>query len=207
MTSFPLWRGAVPLVLASGSSARRLLLEAAGIPLDVAPADIDERAVEAPLRAAGAAPETVAGHLARHKAAAVSGNHPGRLVLGADQVLALGSEMFGKPTSVAAARQHLVRLSDKTHALHSALCLLEDGEVVLEAVSTAWLTMRPLSPAFLDAYLDAEGEAVCASVGAYRLEGLGSHLFTRVEGDHATILGLPLLDLLPALRQLGVLLG
>lgn len=194
-------------MLASGSSARRTLLLAAAIPIDVVPADIDERAVEAPLRAAGAAPEAVAAHLARAKAAAVAALRPGRLVLGADQVLALGMELFSKPASVAHARSHLQRLSGRTHALHSALCLRRDDTELFEAVGTARLTMRPLSAAFLDDYLAAEGEAVCGSVGAYRLEGLGIHLFTAIEGDHSTILGLPLLALLPALRQAGVLLG
>lgn len=207
MTIFPLWRAAAPLVLASGSRARRDLLHAAGIPLDVVPADIDERAAEVPLRAAGAAPEAVAAHLAGAKAREVAARHPGRLVLGADQVLALGPELFAKPASVAAARGHLERLSGRTHALHSALCLVHDEAVLFETVGTARLTMRPLSAAFLDAYLAVEGDAVCASVGAYRLEGLGVQLFDRIEGDHATILGLPLLALLPTLRHMDLLLG
>lgn len=205
--AYPLWRDAAPLVLASGSTARRALLEGAGIPLDIVPADIDERAVEAPLRAAGAAPEAVAAHLAAAKAQAVAAAHPGRLVLGADQVLALGTEMFSKPASRAAARGHLAQLSGRTHALHSALCLQRDGTTVFAGGATARLTMRVLSDAFLDAYLALEGDAVCGSVGAYRLEGLGVHLFERIDGDHATILGLPLLDILSVLRQTGVLLG
>ena len=207
MSAFPFWRGTAPLVLASGSSARRVLLAAAGIPLDIAPADIDERAVEAPLRAAGGAPDAVAAHLAAAKARHVSARHPGRWVLGADQVLALGPELFSKPASVAAAREHLERLSGRTHALHSAVCLVRDGAVAFETIGTARLTMRPLSRDFIDAYLEAEGETVCASVGAYRLEATGVQLFERIEGDHATILGLPLLELLPALRRAGLLLG
>jgi septum formation protein len=201
-----LWRGA-PLVLASGSSARRGLLEAAGIPLLVDPADIDERAVEAPLRAAGALPAAVAAHLAAAKARNVAARHPGHLVLGADQVLALGSEMFTKPATPAAARDHLRRLAGRTHSLHSAACLLSNGDTLLATVAEARLTMRALSEPFLDRYLAAEGAAVLASVGAYRLEGLGIQLFEAVEGDHATILGLPLLALLPVLRQAGALLG
>ena len=207
MSAFPFWRGTAPLILASGSSARRALLEAAGLPLDIVPADIDERAVETPLRAAGAAPEAVAAHLAAAKARHVSARHPGRWVLGADQVLALGSELFSKPASVAAARAHLERLSGRTHALHSAVCLMRDSAVEFETVGTARLTMRSLSAAFLDAYLAAERESVCTSVGAYRLEAAGVQLFERIEGDHATILGLPLLELLPALRKVGLLLG
>ncbi|MDX7951645.1 Maf family protein [Lichenihabitans sp. Uapishka_5] len=207
MIAHPLWRSPAPLVLASNSAARRVLLQEAGIPVEVSPAPIDERAVEAPLRAAGAAPEAVAAHLAAAKARAVALRHPGRLVLGADQVLALGDEMFTKPEDRAAARRHLGRLADRAHALHAALCLMRDDTVVFETVSTARLTMRPLSDAFLDAYLEAEGDAVCGSVGAYRLEGIGIHLFSRIEGDQPTILGLPLLALLPALRQAGVLLG
>jgi septum formation protein len=202
----PLWRGA-PLVLASGSTTRRTLLEAAGIPVLVDPAAVDERAIEAPLRAAGAAPAAVAAHLAAAKARAVAPRHPGRLVLGADQVLALGTEMFSKPASPLAARDHLRRLAGHTHSLHAAACLLRDGAPPFTAAAEARLTVRPLSDAFLDSYLMAEGDAVLASVGAYRLEGLGIQLFSRIEGDHATILGLPLLDLLPALRRAGALLA
>lgn len=202
----PLWRGP-PLVLASGSGTRRQLLEAAGVPVAVDPAAIDERAVEAPLRAAGALPAAVAAHLAAAKARAVAPRHPGRLVLGADQVLALGTALFSKPASAAAARDHLRRLAGHTHSLHAALCLVRGEATVFATVAEARLTMRPLSEPFLDAYLKAEGEAVLASVGAYRLEGLGIQLFSHVEGDHATILGLPLMELLPALRDAGALLA
>ncbi|MCW6511018.1 Maf family protein [Lichenifustis flavocetrariae] len=201
------WLADAPLVLASGSATRRVLLEGAGLPVTVRPADLDERAIEAPLRAAREAPSVVAAHLARAKAMTVAKSHPGQLVLGADQVLALGEDLFAKPTSSEAARAHLVRLSGKTHTLSSAVCLVRDDAVLFDTVAEARLTMRSLSEPFLDAYLAAEGSAVCASVGAYRLEGLGIQLFTRIEGDHATVLGLPLLDLLPALRQLGYLLG
>ena len=203
----PLWLATDPLTLASGSGTRREILERAGIPIITHPADIDERAVEQPLRSAGASPAEIAAHLARAKATVIAERFPGRLVLGADQTLALGQELFAKPPTIAAARQHLQRLSGKTHSLHSALCLVRGGAVVFEGVAEAQLTMRALSEPFLDAYLQAEGQAVCGSVGAYRLEGLGAHLFSRVEGDQTTVLGLPLLSLLPALRQLGYLVG
>jgi len=197
-----LWRGA-PLVLASKSAVRRSLLEAAGIPVEVDPADIDERAIEAPL--AGAAPEKIALWLAREKALVVTSRRQGALVLGADQTLALSARRFSKPASLAAAREQLVVLSGKTHALHSGVTVARDGIVVFETVATARLTMRALSDEAIDAYLTAAGERVMRSVGAYQLEGLGVHLFERVEGDHFTILGLPLLPLLAFFRREGLL--
>ena len=205
--SASLWTASDPLVLASGSTARRLLLEAAGIPLVVDPADIDERVTEADVRAAGAGPRAVALHLAEAKALAVSGSHHERLVLGGDQVLALGDTLFTKAPTLPAARAQLERLSGQTHSLHSAWAVARGGEIVASGSVEARLTVRQLSSAFLDRYLAAEGAAVLSSVGAYRLEGLGVQLFERIEGDHSTILGLPLLDMLPALRRLGVLLG
>ena len=201
------WTSDEPLVLASGSATRRLLLESAGVPVIVSPADIDERKVEQPLRSAGESPAAIAAHLARAKALAVSAEQPGRIVLGADQTLALGTTLFSKPASIEAARHHLQMLSGQTHSLHSAIALVRDGNPVFETVAEARLSMRDLSAAFIEAYLQAEGAGVCSSVGAYKLEGLGVHLFERIEGDHATILGLPLLALLPALRQFGYLLS
>ena len=205
--SASLWTAPDPLVLASGSVTRRLLLEAAGIPLVISPADIDERATEANVRAAGAGPRAVALHLAEAKALAVGAGHPEQLVLGGDQVLALGDTLFTKAPTLAAARAQLERLSGQTHSLHSAWALARGRELVASGGADARLTMRPLSSAFLDRYFEAEGAAVLSSVGAYRLEGLGVQLFERIEGDHSTILGLPLLDVLPALRRLGALLG
>ncbi|MEW6437373.1 MAG: Maf family nucleotide pyrophosphatase [Pseudomonadota bacterium] len=202
-----LWRGKAPLVLASKSAARRALLAAAGLPFEVSAADIDERAVEMPLRAEGAAPEAIAAHLARAKALAVSGEKPKRLVIGADQVLALKGEIFSKPQTLAAAKAQLQNFSGKTHALHSALCVARDANVLFETVATARLTCRDLSADFIDRYLAAAGDAVLASVGAYQLEGLGIHLFEAIDGDQATILGLPLLALLAFLRQEGSLAG
>ncbi len=202
-----LWQGKAPLVLASKSAARRALLTGAGLPFEAIAADIDERGVEAPLRAAGASAEAVAAHLARAKACAVARSEPLRLVLGADQVLALDDEIFSKPRDLPAARAQLAKLSGRTHALHSALCIARGEKVLFETIATARLTCRALSANFIDRYLSAAGAAVLGSVGAYQLEGLGVHLFERIEGDHATILGLPLLPLLAFLRQEGSLAG
>jgi septum formation protein len=198
-----LWLADKPLVLASKSAPRRALLEAAGIPIEVCPADIDERAVE---RAAVAnAAGDVAALLAREKARAISVGMPGRLVLGADQTLVLGDRRFDKPADIAAARAQLRALSGKTHELHSGIAFVRDGQVLNETVQVARMTMRAFSDRFLEAYLEAAGPAVIASVGAYQLERYGVHLFERVEADHFTILGLPLLAALEFLRQEGSL--
>lgn len=202
----PLWRGDAPLVLASKSAARRALLDAARLPFEAMGVDVDERALEAEALAAGAGPREVAATLARAKTLAGSAEYPGRLVIGADQTLALGDEAFHKPADLAAARAQIARLAGRTHHLHSALCVARDGAVLFEAVESAALLLRPLGDEALDAYLVASGEAVLSSVGGYQLEGLGIHLFERVEGDHSVILGLPLLPLLAFLRRLGVLL-
>jgi septum formation protein len=198
-----LWRGA-PLVLASKSLVRKTLLAAAGIPVEAEPAQIDERGVES-AEGASASADKVALLLAREKALDVSKRRPGALVLGADQTLALGRRRFSKPANLAAAREQLRSLSGKTHELHAGAALVRDGQVLFEIVGTARLTVRPLSEDFLDAYLKAAGERVCASVGAYQLEGLGVHLFERIEGDHFTILGLPLLPLLSHFRSTELL--
>ena len=200
-----LWLADKPLVLASKSAPRRALLEAAGIPIEVCPADIDERAVE---RAAVAnAAGDVAALLAREKAYAISIGMPGRLVLGADQTLVLGERRFDKPADIAAVRAQLQALSGKTHELHSAIAFVRAGQVLDETVQVARMTMRAFSDRFLDAYIEAAGPAGMASVGAYQLERFGVHLFERVEADHFTILGLPLLATLDFLRQEGSLVG
>ncbi len=200
-----LWLAAEPLVLASKSAVRRAMIEAAGIPLEIAPADIDERAVEARIGTGTAA--DAASLLAREKARVGASRMRGRLVVGADQTLALGRTRFTKPVDRATAREQLRTLSGQTHELHSAVALARNGRVMFSKVETAQLTMRELSDAFLDAYLDTAGDAVVTSVGGYQLEGLGSHLFDRIEGDYFTILGLPLFALLDFLRRDGRLAG
>jgi septum formation protein len=198
-----LWHARQPLVLASRSAPRRAMLEAAGIPIEVCSPDLDERAVEA---AAGPrSPADAARLLACEKAKAAARHMPHLLVVGADQTLALGERRFDKPRDRAAAREQLMTLAGKTHLLHSAVALARDGEVLFDGTDTASLTMRNLSGPFLDRYMDAAGSAVLDSVGAYQLEKLGIHLFERVDGDHFTILGLPLLKLLEFLRRTGSL--
>jgi len=197
-----LWLPPEPLILASQSKVRRALLEAAGIPVEARPAHLDERAIE--LGVTGG-PGEVALTLAREKAhtvAAMSGNG---IVVGCDQTLALGDRRFSKPADRAAARDQLLALRGKTHELHSAVAVCRNGAVTFGHVSVARLTMREFSQGFLDSYLDAAGAAVTASVGAYQLERTGIHLFEAIEGDHFTILGLPLLPLLEHLRGEKVL--
>jgi nucleoside triphosphate pyrophosphatase len=198
-----LWLASEPLVLASQSGVRRALLEAAGIPVEARPADLDERALER--QAAAQAPGEVALMLAREKARTVAAMSDRRLIVGCDQTLALGDRRFSKPADRAAARAQLIMLRGQTHELHSAVALVRNGAVTFTHVAVARLTMRAFSDAFLEAYLDTAGPAVSASVGAYQLERIGIHLFERIDGDHFTILGLPLLPLLGRLRQERVL--
>ena len=179
------------------------MLEAAGVAVEVYPADIDERGMESASPAQS--PRAVAAMLAREKASTVARDNAGRLVLGADQTLALGIERLTKPVDRAAARAQLRALSGRTHELFSAVALVQDRRVLFEHVESARLTMRSLSDRFLDLYLDAAGEAATASVGAYQIEGLGIQLFERVDGDHFTIMGLPLLPVLEFLRRHGCL--
>jgi len=198
-----LWRADRPLMLASKSAARRMILENASIPAETTAADIDERGIEA--RAGLTDPAQVAALLAREKAKAVSLERPGRMVLGADQTLALGERRFSKAPDRAAARTQLSALRGRTHSLHSAVAVMRDGAVLFEHVDAAHLTMRAFSDAFLDSYLDEVGDRALSSVGGYQLEGVGIQLFERVEGDHFTVLGLPLLPLLDWMRRAGVL--
>ena len=199
------WLAKDPLVLASASEVRRAILAAAGIPLETVPPGIDERAIvnRSGLRAGA----EIAALLAREKAFATAARIPDRLVLGADQTLALGTQVFSKPQDVAGARAQLKRLRGKTHALHAAIALARGGALLFEERATARLTMRDFSDEFLEAYLAAAGAAVTASVGAYQLEKLGIHLFEEIAGDHFTILGLPLLRLLDFLRRNGFLVA
>lgn len=201
----PLWLAADPLVLASRSKARQALLTAAGIPIEVRPADIDERGIEK--SATTLAPDAIAALLACKKALAVSQRMQGRLVLGADQTLALGVERFSKPADRTAARAQLQTCSGRTHELHSAFAFVQDNSVLFEHVSTARLTMRTLSDRFIDLYLGEAGSAATASVGGYQIEGLGAQLFERVDGDYFTVLGLPLMETLEFLRRRGCLLS
>lgn len=198
-----LWLGEQPLVLASRSESRRAILAAATLAVEIRPADVDERAIEA--GAPDKAPDAVAALLARAKAAAVAAALPGRLVLGADQTLALGDRPFSKPADAGAAREQLKALRGATHSLYSAIALVRDGTILYEHCAAAHLTMRNFSDQFLDAYMAAAGPAVTGSVGAYQVEGTGIQLFERIVGDHFTILGLPLLPLLAHLRAAGLL--
>jgi septum formation protein len=198
----PLWLAAEPLVLASRSQTRRAVLEAAGIPVEVLPADIDERVIEA--NGGGRAPAETAALLAREKAHAVARERPGRVVLGADQTLAVGDRQLHKPAGRPEAAEQLRLLRGREHALHSAIAVVRGREVLFAHVATATLVMRDFSEDFLARYIDAAGEDVLHSVGGYQLEGKGSHLFTRVDGDHFTVLGLPLLPLLDFLRRAGL---
>jgi septum formation protein len=195
----PLWLAPQPLVLASKSDVRGKMLAAAGLRFEIRPAQIDERATETKAGTKEAAP--AARYLARAKADAVAKVVPGRLVLGADQTLARGAARFSKPANRTEAAQQLRSLRGRSHELHSALALVQDGKVLFDCVDSARLTMRDVSDRFIEDYLDMAGEAALASVGAYQLEGIGIHLFERVEGDYFTILGLPLLPLLAYLRQ------
>ena len=201
----PLWRDSRPLVLASKSDVRAKILAAAGLRIEIRPAHLDERALEAE----AASPDGIAAArlLARAKAQVVARAQPGRLVLGADQTLARGNTRFSKPENRAAAVAQLRALRGRSHELHSALALVRDGAVLFECGDSARLTMRDFSDGFLDDYLDIAGDGALMSVGGYQIEGAGVHLFERIEGDYFTILGLPLLPLLAFLRREGFVAG
>jgi septum formation protein len=198
-----LWLAEQPLVLASRSESRRAVLAGAGIPLEILPADVDERAIEAD--AGALSPSDIAVLLARQKAHAVAARRPGRLVVGADQTLALGDRLFTKPADLSAARDQLRSLRGRTHTLHSGVVLVRDTDILFEHCETARMTVRDFSDGFLESYLHTVGPAVTASVGAYQVEGAGIHLFELIDGDHFTILGMPLLLLLRHLRYEGCL--
>ena len=195
----PLWLAPQPLVLASRSDVRGKMLAAAGLRFEIRPSAIDERAVETQTAINGAA--GVARHLAHAKASAVAALLPGRAVLGADQTLVLGTKRFTKPADRSAAAAQLRDLRGRRHELHAAAALVRDNTLLFSCVDTASLTMRNFSDRYLEDYLDLAGDAALRSVGGYQLEGIGIHLFERVEGDYFTILGLPLLPLLEYLRQ------
>lgn len=195
------------LILASSSASRQMLMRNAGLTFSAIPADIDERALDEQLEREGASPEEVALELARAKALAVSALHPQALVLGCDQTMALGSRVYHKPKTMAEAEAHLLSLSGKAHRLNSAAVLVRKGEVVWKTISSAELLVRSLTPAFVFRHLQRVGEKALSSVGAYQLEGEGIQLFTSIEGDYFTILGLPLLPLLTKLRDMDVIDG
>ena len=198
-----LWRGQHPLILASQSRGRKMLLENAGIAFEAVPADIDERGVQE--RSGLAGPGEIAALLAREKALFVSSRKHGHYVIGADQTLALGDRLFSKPSSRVEAASQLRALAAQTHELHSAVAVVRDGSIMFETISVARMRMRQLGGEDIRRYLDEAGESVTTTVGAYQLEGLGVHLFERIEGDHFTILGLPLMPLLGYLRDQSLL--
>lgn len=199
------WTGGAPLILASASLGRQLVLRQAGLPFEARPAQVDERAIEASL--GDVAADVVAAALARAKALAVSAASCDRWVIGADQVASCERRMFGKPPTREAAAALLRFLSGRTHRLHSAVALVRSGKIIFETVAHADLEMRVLSETFINVYLDAMGDAALTSAGAYQVEGLGAQLFSHVRGDHWTIMGLPILPVLEALRQAGATLS
>ena len=194
-----------PLILASASRTRRMILANAGLAFEVSAARVDEAGVKASLAAEDASAAQVAEALAELKALRVSSGRAGALVIGADQMLECEGRWFDKPADRDQAARQLAALGGRVHELVCCACLVLDGSRIWHRIDRARLTMRPLSPAFIEAYLDAVGDRALESVGAYQLEGLGAQLFSRVEGDYFTILGLPLLPLLEFLRGRGVL--
>ena len=198
-----LWRSDKPLLLASRSASRQMLLQNAGIPFEAVPADIDERGIQRDSKLTD--PGKIAEVLAIAKALHVSDQFHMRWIVGADQTLALGDQLFSKPAGRQDAFKQLKQLAGQTHELHSALAVVHHDQPVWRSVTVARLKMRALSDEQIEKYLDAAGDKVTTSVGAYQLEGVGVHLFETIEGDHFTILGLPLLPLLDFLRSQGLL--
>lgn len=195
------------MILASASAGRRRILTDAGLDVETVAPGLDERALEAPLDEGNVTPEDRAQILAEAKAAAVSEMHPDALVIGADQILSLGDEILHKPADMEEARRRLLALSGKTHQLSSAVVLASRSAAIWRHVGVAHLTMRKLDPGFVGRHLSAVGDAALSSVGAYQVEGPGIQLFEKIEGDHFTIIGLPLLPLLSRLRELGAIDG
>lgn len=190
------------LVLASGSASRRAILEKACVPFTIDPADIDESAVKAGFTGS---PAELALELARQKALAVSPRQPGKLVLGADQVLEFEGRPYDKSRDLQEARERLIMLRGQAHALVGGLVLACDGEIVWQHTSRCEMRIRAFSDAFLDRYMREAGSILTSGVGGYAYEGLGAQLFDRVDGDFFAVLGLPLLPLLDALRLHGAL--
>ncbi len=196
---------APPVILASASPSRAQLLLAAGVPHRVVPANVDEADAKLSLIGEGAPPISVAEALAELKAQQISRRHRDALVIGADQILECGGQLFDKPPDLDHARAHLIALRGRRHTLLTSVCVVRDAMVVWHFNDQAHLDMRPLSDAFIECYIDRMGDQICDSVGAYKLEGLGAQLFSKIEGDFFTILGLPLLPLLDMLRNHGVI--
>jgi septum formation protein len=201
--------GRAPLILASSSKVRARLLEAAGLAFTVQPPGLDEHVMRQAVGGSTGAlsPQDIAEVLARAKAEAVSELVRDAFVIGADQVLAFGGRILSKPDNMEAARKELLDLSGKSHSLHSAVALATNGGTVWAHSESSTLVMRELTPQFIGRYLAAAGEEVLSSVGAYQLEGLGIQLFEKIDGDYFSILGLPLLPLLDALRREGAIDG
>lgn len=192
------------LILASASASRRQLLTNAGLTFDIEPSGVDEDEVKLSLLGERASPQDVAETLAELKAKRVSARHPAAMVIGADSTLACNGRQFDKPPTLAAARQQLLALAGQTHELCSSVVVARAGVRLWHCNERARLTMRPFDEAFLDSYLKLVGDTVTTSVGAYRLESIGAHLFSKIEGDYFTILGLPLLPLLSFLAEHGI---
>lgn len=204
MPSEPTNPAAPTVILASASVTRAEMLRRAGVPCSVEPAHVDEDEIKHAMRASGSTAAELAETLAEFKARKISSRHAGALVIGADQVLDCQGRWFDKPTDRARARGQLLELRGKLHELISCVCVLRDGQRLWHHIGRARLTMRPFTEEFLDKYLDQAGDRVLQSVGAYQLEGLGAQLFSRIDGDYFTILGMPLLPLLDFLRNHGV---
>jgi len=194
-----------PVILASASVARRRLLERAGVAHDIIPSHIDERPIKDACRQNAETVEIAVRRLAEAKAVTVSQQHPERLVIGADQMLECDGRWFDKPADRDGVRRHLTQLSGRSHVLVNATVVMAAGDVVWQHGDTITMTMRRLSEAFIESYIEQAGAAACNAVGAYQLEGAGGQLFEKTEGDFFSILGLPLLPLMDFLRQRGVL--
>lgn len=192
------------VVLASQSATRKALLHGAGVAFAAVSPGVDEEAAKRDLLARSATPREIAGALAERKALAVSAVRP-EYVIGADQTLEFEGGLYDKVETLADARERLALLRGQTHRLEAAVVVAKSGRVIWRETATAVLTMRPISDAFLDDYLTREGDAILSSVGCYRLEGLGAQLFSQIDGDYFSILGLPMLGLLELLRGKGVL--
>jgi septum formation protein len=193
------------VVLASGSATRQKMLQSAGVPFEIDRPDVDEAALKAECRAKGLTVVETAEVLALAKAKQIAPRHPGKIILAGDQMLECGDAWFDKPSDRAAAARQLLKLSGRTHRLHSATIALRDGIVIWRNADVAELTVRPFTSDFLEAYLDTVGDAILSSVGGYQVEGVGIQLFSVIRGSHFTILGMALLPLLAFLRDEGVI--